>query len=93
MSLPGSSNRYRLVEGLFQSAMDLPSNRRADFLAQKCEGDRVLREEVEGLLRSHEVAGEFLDRPVHDHTTSHLDDASDPVRIGNYSVVRRLGRG
>jgi hypothetical protein len=92
MSQPGSSNRYRLVEQLFQSAMDLPPDQRAEFLQRGCEGDGGLFDEVHRLMRNHDAAGDYLECPVLDGGEP-PDRDSTPVRIGAYSVVGRLGRG
>ncbi len=91
MSHPGSSNRYHLVERLFQSAMDLPQDRRAEFLKRECEGDDGLFNDVHRLVRNHDAAGDYLESPVLESAV--LGGDSVPVRIGDYTVVGRLGRG
>lgn len=91
MSSFGSSAPYNLVEDVFQRAMDLPRDRRAEFLAGACGGDHALRREVEELLTSHEAAGDVFERPLYDMPAA--ADVGDPVRIGRYSIRRRLGQG
>jgi hypothetical protein len=50
---------------IFLALLDLPDTaHRSAFLAKACAGDAALRAQVESLLRSHDNAGGFLDRPA-----------------------------
>jgi len=91
MSSFGSSNWYAQVEDVFQRAMDLPRDRRAGLLDQLCGNDNGLRREVEELLTSHEDAGTRFEQPFYGPAVT--VDAHDPLRIGEYTVCRRLGQG
>lgn len=51
-------------ETLFTAALALPASERAVYLAQACENDPALRRKIELLLRAHEIAGDFLNRPA-----------------------------
>ena len=52
-------------ESIFALALEKPSPaERAAFVEGACVGNPTLRERVEGLLRSHEEAGSFLQRPA-----------------------------
>ena len=94
MGLRGSSDRYQLVEALFQSAADLPSDRREAFLRAECDGDVGLRAEINSLLEHYEAApNDYLAQPLHDLANRVGDETAVPERIGSYRVVRRLGRG
>src|SRR6516225_5656628 len=52
-------------ETIFVSALDkrTPADRSA-YLDEACAGDAVLRQRVEVLLKAHDDAGAFLDRPA-----------------------------
>src|SRR5262245_34089496 len=53
------------AEDIFLAALDKPKpTERQGFLDTVCAGDAELRAHVEGLLRSHEEAGSFLDAPL-----------------------------
>lgn len=53
------------LEAIFHAALAIPSvEDRAAFVAEQCGDDVELRREVEGLLRSNDVAGSFLQRPA-----------------------------
>ena len=94
MGLRGSSDRYRLVETLFQSAVDLPPHRRDAFLRAECDGDVGLRAEIVSLLDHYEAApGDFLAQPPHDLAGRMGDEPAVPDRIGDYTIIRLLGRG
>ena len=56
--------RWRKVEDLLQSALQLPAGKREEFLRQECAGDAALEQEVRSLLISDHEAGNFLGRPA-----------------------------
>ena len=49
------------LDRIFHSALELPVERRAAFLDQACANDSNLRSEVESLISSHELSGNFID--------------------------------
>jgi eukaryotic-like serine/threonine-protein kinase len=55
---------WRQVEQLYHRVLELDESRRAEFLEQSCQGNEVLRREVESLL-AHETAAErFIESPA-----------------------------
>ncbi len=82
---------------LFFAVIDIPAQRRADFLSERCGSDARLRAEVESLLAQDEGSGEFMDAPV--LTPRIADTVSLDIGkrfgqlIGRYRVVRVLGEG
>src|ERR1051326_563005 len=48
---------------IFEAARQLPPEQRQAYLDQACVGETSLRQAVEGLLKAHEQAGAFLDKP------------------------------
>ena len=94
MSTDESSARYRLVESVYQRALDLPSVQRAAFLEQQCGADSSLHGEVVALLRHYELArNSFLARAVHDIARLPTETSVIPQRIGGYRILGVLGRG
>jgi eukaryotic-like serine/threonine-protein kinase len=87
----------RLVEELFDRAVDLPPGEQAAFLAGRCGGDADLRAAVEELLRldrQAEADGALLRSPVADtRLPPATTPAALPPTIGRYRVVRVLGEG
>src|SRR5262245_55019328 len=67
------------AEDIFLAALDkqtLPE--RKVFLDTACGDDCALRVQVEGLLRSHQEAGSFLDAPLFDLFTPTIDHSARP---------------
>jgi serine/threonine protein kinase/tetratricopeptide (TPR) repeat protein len=94
MNETDSSNRYRLVEAVYQRAVDLPRERRAEFVRSECGGDPTLQAQVESLLHHWEAAPrEYLERAVHGLPTPECLPGTLPERIGGYTIVRLIGRG
>jgi serine/threonine-protein kinase len=89
--------RWRRIEELFESMVELEGAERATALAAACAEDEPLRGEVESLLAAHERAGSFLDRPA---LVRPPPSAPEPrpgpavgQRAGAYVLVRELGHG
>src|SRR5262245_23474303 len=79
---------------LFGEALQLPASERSAFLERACGDDAKLRERVESLLRTHDQAGDFLERAPSDaieNGPSVGEKAGD--RIGRYKLLRQIGEG
>ncbi len=59
-----NSQRWSQIEELYYSALPLNQHERSKFIAQTCDGDTVLREEVNSLLQADESSGDFLERSI-----------------------------
>jgi alpha-tubulin suppressor-like RCC1 family protein/serine/threonine protein kinase/tetratricopeptide (TPR) repeat protein len=88
------------LEQLFHEVLELPSaEERAEYLSRACAGDTALRERVEKLLRAHVTAGQFLSpdtpAPAAVARTETEIPGTEKVgdRIGNYTLVKRIGEG
>jgi len=57
-------DRRASIEAVFDEALDVPKDRRADWLATRCADDEALRREVELLLDAHEREDSVLDQPA-----------------------------
>ena len=78
------------VQRLFESALVLSPEQREEFVNAQTD-DPALREEVLGLLRHHELAGETLDTAAAERFASLLLPAGDS--LGEFTLIRELGRG
>src|SRR6185437_5071019 len=92
--------RWQQVESIFQTAADLPADKRASYLTEACGTDRTLRDEVVSLLASHDTGdSSFEDLIPADIRAKRFDPFADDVdpligrRLGAYEIVRELGRG
>jgi serine/threonine-protein kinase len=87
-------SRERIRE-LFSQAIDVPEERRADWLEAQCEGDEELRATVEQLLRADAKAQDFLERAPASIADAAVAAAarSAPKSFGVYRVLRSIGEG
>jgi serine/threonine protein kinase/tetratricopeptide (TPR) repeat protein len=86
-----ASGRWERVKRVFQAALERSPETRAAFLADACGDDAPLRVEVESLLRAHEQAGSFAERPAVDGVTGRPLQRGD--RLGPYDIVDLAGAG
>jgi serine/threonine protein kinase len=98
--------RWVLLEPLLDQALDLPPDRRAEFLRSACGEDTALREVIERLLRAAETADDLLTGPVAGFAAPMVAwvdrrRAETPApagfsageRLGPYLIEGELGRG
>src|SRR2546430_6951351 len=85
------------VEEVFHEAMSFEAEERVAYLSRACEGNAVLRHEVESLVAAYESGSGLLD-----HTAvplamkiidSRPDDSMVGQEIGFYRIVSCLGEG
>ena len=101
-----SPERWKQIEDIFNSAIELSPDERAAFLARACGSDAALRSEVERLLGHDAAVGDFIASPVPvshltrlmDHTVtdhSQLVSADQMIgrQVGAYRLEREIGRG
>jgi eukaryotic-like serine/threonine-protein kinase len=86
------------VRGILERALELAPDGRAAFLEGACSGDRVLRQEVDSLIASHERAStDFLEPDA--FAAAAAGGVSSPTesltgkRVGAYQIVEEIGAG
>jgi len=86
--------RLQKIDEIFQAALDLPPERRENFVAEACAGDAELRAEVESLLAAHEHVGNFIADSASDVAAVLLAKASPRfIQVGQYKIEKLLGAG
>jgi eukaryotic-like serine/threonine-protein kinase len=93
--------RWKLVDDLLQSALELAPERREDFLQQVCAQDPALMDEIKSLLTSQRKVGDFLEQPAVEMAARALADESEPLLstalvgqvISHYRLLKMIGRG
>src|SRR5262245_28634138 len=99
--------RWKQVDDVLQSALDLPPEQRDGFLRRACAGDAELEREVRSLLSSDGQAGAFLRSPAVQVVAQAMarqgqgsgggsrEHAALPAgaRISHYQIVQALGSG
>ena len=56
--------RWRQIEELFQTAVDMPPSERPRYIRQASAGDETLFEQVVALVNQFEAAGDFIEEPA-----------------------------
>jgi serine/threonine protein kinase len=98
-----SSDRWRRLEEVFQSALDIPQERRPAYLESVCGDDVELRQEIESLLARDDKASDAEENLVIagiiEGAAASLFDDETPAdamvgaELGNYRIIREIGRG
>lgn len=91
------ADRWRQVEEIFHSALELDRSARPAFVAHACCGNEDLILEVESLISAFEHNPEMMSNPalglglevIHKNSSALPADR----RIGNYELIRKLGGG
>jgi len=85
-------------EAVFAAAVAFPPNQRAAYLAIACGDDAAMRQRLDGLLQSHDQAGDFLE-PAAAPAPRQTIVLDVPVTekagdvIGRYKIREKLGEG
>lgn len=96
-----NAERWKLVDDLLQSALQVPPEQRDEFLQKACAGDSALVEEIKSLLTSHRKAGDFLQTPAKDVVarTMAVSEVEEPPEslvgqvVSQYRILKMLGSG
>jgi serine/threonine protein kinase/Tfp pilus assembly protein PilF len=92
--MPGPD--WENLKEIFHSAVVLPTNERAAYLDQACDGNLSLRRRVEELLQSHEETGNFVDAPGFQAAAEMLIEGVElkaGSRVAHYRIFSLLGEG
>src|SRR5260221_531468 len=88
---------YEVV--VLNAAVELREAERAAYLDTACAGNAALRQRVEGLLRAHEAAENFLQAPPAGVDFKRTLRVEIPVtekpgdKIGRYKLLQQIGEG
>src|SRR6476620_1618565 len=89
--------RFQTIEEIFLSALEQEPDQVSAFLDTACEGDAVLRREVEVLLASDQRAGRFIETSSVGLTTKVIQnqqvDSLVGRTIGHYKISESIGTG
>lgn len=89
--------RWRRVQDIFESAVELAPAARAAYIDETCAGDQSLRREVMSLLAHDEQAKSFIEDPAFNlrlnPDNSQSTDLAAGVSIASYVIVKEIGRG
>src|SRR6267154_6063821 len=89
--------QLQTIEEIFHAALDQEPDQVGGFLNAACEGDELLRREVEALLASHQGAGGFIETPVGGIATRIIENEQADLLVGqtfgHYKIYKRIGTG
>ncbi len=88
------SAKWQNIKNVMSAALDLPAEKRVDFLAR--EQDAEVRVEVENLLIAHEQAVGFIDKPILIEQGVAEDKTRDNFigkQVDNYLILEKIGTG
>jgi eukaryotic-like serine/threonine-protein kinase len=91
-----TADQQRRVRDLFQAALDHDPIGVGSWVAREAADDPVVRDEVLSLIDHHSRAGAFLAQPIAESAPDLLledDPLASGAVIGEYTIVRELGRG
>ena len=96
-----NAERWKLVDDLLHSALELPAEQRNDYLQRMCASDSALVEEVKSLLTSDRRAGAFLASPAIQAAAQaaaasaeqELLESLEGHTVSQYRILKMLGRG
>lgn len=84
--------RWQQIKQIFEGALELHGAEREAYLTSACAGETEVREEVDSLLRSYEVAGSFMEAPAVAHT-EFGQKLTPGQRLKQYQIVNLIGEG
>src|SRR6266436_5905821 len=89
--------RFQTIEEIFLAALEQEPEQVSAFLDAACEGDAVLRREVEALLASDQRAGRFIETSSVGLATKVIQnqqaDSLIGETIGHYKISEAIGTG
>ncbi len=81
------------LQNILWAALQRPPAERRSYLDEACGGDPKLRDTAEALLKSHEEAGSFLERPAVERASALTEEFAKGTRIGPYRLKEPIGEG
>jgi serine/threonine protein kinase/Tfp pilus assembly protein PilF len=85
------------IKEIFHGALDCQPDKVSAFLEAACQGDEVLRYEVDAVLTAHRHAGNFIEAPVAGLATNIIEKGQAGLlvgqTIGHYKISEAIGTG
>lgn len=89
--------RWKQIDQLLDTALELDSDERKAFLEEACAGDQELRKELETLIASDRRAHSFIEAPVVHEAAQVMQESrgtlSQGDSLGPYKILSLLGSG
>ena len=89
--------RWQQITGIFEAALQRPTDERVMFVNEECAGDEELRREVQAMLSSHQQASHFIEEPAIAVAAQLYPDADRGSMAGklisHYKIISLVGSG
>ena len=56
-----NAERWKQIDEILDAVLEIPNERREEFLSEKCDGDDDLKREIESLLKVQKSADKFME--------------------------------
>jgi len=86
---------WQQIKDLFADALEQPTELRLEFLKDKCDGDKLLYDEVSSLLAASSETENLIEHNAIDLASKvGVNEANyTELHFGNYRILREIGRG
>jgi serine/threonine protein kinase len=94
-----NAERWKQIDELFDAALEIPNERREDFLSEKCNGDDDLKREVLSLLDAQKATDGFMEHSAMNVMAKELAQNRTEVfslvgkEFGTYKIEKPIGAG
>lgn len=89
-------DRWRRIDEIFNAVLELPADKRQQFLEEECAGDSDLRRDVQSMLSADSTGPKVIDTIVTDAVekaaVQHLR-ADIGLQLGPYTLMEEVGSG
>jgi serine/threonine protein kinase/TolB-like protein/Flp pilus assembly protein TadD len=91
-----NAERWQQIKSLLQAALDREPAERPAFLEEACKGDKLLRQQVNSFIISHEQSDSFIEEPAFEVMAESLENNQAEVlgrTLGHYKILDQIGVG
>ena len=94
-----NAERWQQIDELFDAVLEIPNERRAAFLSEKCRGDDDLEREISSLLKAQKEADAFMERSAMNVLAKELaqngrkESSLVGREFGTYKIEKQIGAG
>jgi serine/threonine protein kinase len=94
-----NAKRWKQIDEILDAVLEIPNERREEFLSKKCGGDDELKREIESLLKVQKSADKFMEHSAMNLMAKEIAqqeaEFSSPVgkQLGTYTIEKPIGAG
>ncbi len=94
-----NAERWKQIDEILDAVLEIPNERREEFLSKKCGDDGDLKREIESLLKVQKSADKFMENSAMNLMAKEIAqneaEISSPVgkQLGTYTIEKPIGAG